>query len=176
MTGVQTCALPISEDVHIGINIPPELLGKGGLEYAANKSGLVKVVDKLIFEITERGFPDESGLEALSSNKGRVKVAIDDFGAGDANLMQLSQLEADFIKLDKYFIDQIMIEEEIPKIIKGLVGFAKGMGLGIIAEGVETQIQANVLKKLGVDMAQGWLFSKPLNVDSLIEFHSNSVK
>jgi len=159
-----------NDDVHVGINIPPEILGRGGLEYAATKSGLIEVIDKLIMEITERGLPDELALETLSSTKGRVKIAIDDFGTGDANMMQLSKMEADIIKLDKFFVDQIIDEKNIPKIVKGLVAFAKAMDFVIIAEGVESQAQSKVLKKLNVEMAQGWYFSKPLSAKSFIEF------
>ena len=64
-----------NENVHVGINIPPELLGRGGLEYAAIKCGLSDVAHKLILEITERGFPDDLGLVALQSVNGRAKVA-----------------------------------------------------------------------------------------------------
>lgn len=165
-----------NDGVHIAINIPPELLGRGGLKYAAMKSGLIDVLDKIVLEITERGFPDKLGLETLSSNKGRVKIAIDDFGTGDANLLHLSQIEADIIKLDKYFIDQIKPDKEIPKIVLGLIAFTKAMDCQIIAEGVESQTQAKAMLDLDVDMAQGWYFSKPLQADSFIEFHRQSVQ
>jgi sensor c-di-GMP phosphodiesterase-like protein len=162
-------------NVHIGINVPPELLGRGGLWYAAIKSGLIKFSDKVMLEITEQGFPDQMGLDVLRSfemkEQVKVKVAIDDFGMGDANLFQLSQIEADFIKLDKYFVGQISSEKEIPKIVKGIISFAKEMDFKIIAEGIETQTQLNVLKGLGVELAQGWLFSKSLTPDVFIEYH-----
>lgn len=163
-----------TEGVHIGINIPPEVLGRGGLEYAALKSGLYEVVDKIILEVTERGFPDNLGLEALRSNKGRVKVAIDDFGTGDANLLHLSQIDADIIKLDKYFVDQIKPQSAVPKIVLGLIAFAKAMGLEIIAEGVETETQANIMREKGVEMAQGWHFSKPLKAKALKLFYAKN--
>ena len=162
------------EDVHVGINVPPELIGRGGLEYAGVKSGLNKCEHKIILEVTERGFPDELALKTLGEAKGRVKVAIDDFGTGDANMMQLSQMEADIIKLDKYFIDQITNENRAPKIVKGLVAFAKAMDFEIIAEGVEKEIQVELLKSLDVEMAQGWYFSKPLGVSAFLEFYKQT--
>jgi len=163
-----------NQNVHVGINIPPELLGRGGLEYAAMKSGLIDVADKLILEVTERGFPDSLGLEALVNINGRVKVAIDDFGTGDANLLELSKMEADIIKLDKYFIDQIISTTNIPKIVKGLIALAQAMDLDIIAEGVETEVQTEVLRGLNVQMAQGWFFSKPLRAEKFIHFHTEN--
>lgn len=159
------------DKVHIGINIPPDVLGRGSLEYAATKAGLIDVADKLILEITERGFPDEQALEALKL-KGSTKVAIDDFGTGDANIMQMSQMTADIIKLDKYFVDQIRDEDNAPKIVKGLIAFAHAMDFEIIAEGVENEIQAKTLKSLGTNMAQGWFYSKPLNTADFIKFHN----
>ena len=102
--------------------------------------------------------------------KGNVTVAIDDFGTGDANLMEMSRMEADIIKLDKYFIDQITSEQKVPRIVKGLIAFAEAMEFEVIAEGVETEMQANVLRSLNVDMAQGWFFSKPLGAKAFMDF------
>lgn len=159
-----------TEGVHIGINIPPELVGRGGIEYAARKSGLIKVIDKLILEVTERGLLDEQGLHSLQEAKGKVKVAIDDFGTGDANMMEMSKMEADIIKIDKFFTDQITSEKNVPRIVKGLIAFAEAMEFGVIAEGVETKVQAKVLKNLHVDMAQGWYYSKPLPAEEFLAF------
>ena len=160
------------DDVHIGINIPPEILGRGGLEYAASKAGLIDVADRLILEITERGFPDKQAIESLAF-RGKTKIAIDDFGTGDSNIVHYSQMDADLIKLDKYFIDQVIEGKPIPKIVKGLTAFALAMDLELIAEGVESKFQVKVLKDLGVHMVQGWYFSKPLTADSFIKFHED---
>lgn len=159
-----------NEDVHVGINVPPELVGRGGLEYAAIKAGLMDSIDKIILEVTERGFPDQLALDTLRGSKGRIKVAIDDFGTGEANIMQLSKMSADIIKLDKYFIDQITDRNPRPGIVKGLVAFAKAMSFDVIAEGVETQIQCDYLESLDVNLAQGWYFSKPLPPVEFISF------
>lgn len=159
-----------NEGVHVGINVPPELIGRGGLEYAAIKAGLLDSVDKIILEVTERGFPDQLALDTLGDTKGRIKVAIDDFGTGDANMMQLSRMRADIIKLDKFFIDHITDKNPQPEIVHGLVAFAKAMGFDVIAEGVETRVQFDCLKALDVNMAQGWYFSKPLQPNEFLNF------
>jgi len=140
------------------------------------QSGLIDVVDKIILEITERGFPDHLGIETLKTAKGRVKIAIDDFGTGDANLLELSKMEADIIKLDKFFVDQVEPNKETPKIIKGLIAFAQAMDYETIAEGVESEFQAEILSKLGVHMAQGWYFSKPLKAEQFIKFHKSTLQ
>lgn len=162
--------LHANENIHIGINVPPEVIGRGALHYAVSKAGLTDVTDKLVMEITERGFPDKLALDSLGF-RGNTKIAIDDFGTGDTNLMQLSQLDADIIKLDKYFVDQIK-DAWAPKIVKGLVAYAEAMEFEVIAEGVELEVQAKVLKGLGVQMAQGWHFSKPLKVKQFLEFYA----
>src|SRR5262245_44756409 len=59
--------LHTNDDIHLAINVPPEILGRGGLEYAGVKAGLEDVADKIVMEITERGVPDKLGLEALHS-------------------------------------------------------------------------------------------------------------
>ncbi len=157
-----------TDNVHIGINIPPEILGRGGLIYALQNAGLEDQAHKLIIEITERGFPDSQGLESLEF-RGKTKVAIDDFGAGDSNLRELSRIEADVLKIDKFFIDQIE-DDRVPKIVKAIVGYAQAMEFEIIAEGVEQEQQATVLRDLGVHMAQGWLFSKSLRSKDFLKF------
>ncbi len=157
-----------TDNVHIGINIPPEILGRGGLIYALQNAGLEDQAHKLIIEITERGFPDSQGLESLEF-RGKTKVAIDDFGAGDSNLRELSRIEADVLKIDKFFIDQIE-DDRVPKIVKAIVGYAQAMEFEIIAEGVEHEQQATVLRDLGVHMAQGWLFSKSLRAKDFLKF------
>ena len=91
-----------------------------------------------------------------------------------ANLLEISKLSAQLIKLDKYFIDQLVADQPVPAIIRGLIGFAHGMGMELIAEGVETEYQLQTLRELGVEMAQGWQISKPLSAADLMAFCASS--
>lgn len=161
-----------NDHVHIGINVPPEIIGRGGLAYAAQKAGLMAMADKLIVEVTERGLPDKLALDALNSEGMPAKIAVDDFGTGDANLLQLSQFKVDIIKIDKVFVDQIEDENHVPKLIAGLTSFAKAAGMELIAEGIESPAQAKVLRDLGVQMGQGWFFSKSLRADAFLDYFS----
>lgn len=163
--------LKAHKDVHLSINIPPEILGRGGLLYVARKSGLMEVADQMILEITERGCPDTVALNSMR-HKGHTRIAIDDFGTGDVNLLQLSQMRADILKIDKYFVDQIQSPKLMPRIIKGLTAFALAMDLEMIAEGVESGLQVKALSDLGVHMAQGWYFSRSLIASEFIKFHA----
>ena len=90
-----------NRDAMIGINVPPEILGRGGIEYVANKSGLRAHAKQLVFEITERGVPDQLGLDALNSIPTTgARVALDDTTLSGANLALLTRCHFDFVKID----------------------------------------------------------------------------
>ncbi len=167
--------LRTNHNVHIAINIPPSAIGRGAIKAAALRSGLMEVADKLIIEITERGFPDQVAIDAMGL-RGKTKLAIDDYGTGDANLQQLSTMDADIIKIDKYFVDQITDTDNLPKIIRGIIAFSREMEMEIIAEGIEHNFQAELLEKAGVLMGQGWYFSKSLPSIEFIDFHDKHQK
>ena len=92
-----------------------------------------------------------------------VKIAIDDFGTGYSSLQRLKSLPIDNVKIDKCFVDNIESCEQDVAIIKSLILLSKTFNVNLIAEGVETQNQANKLSALGCYNQQGFLYSKPLN-------------
>lgn len=150
---------------NISINVPPELLGRGGLMYAAEKSQLIDVVNQIVLEITERGVPDKMGVDALNRSVGHgVKIALDDVGADDPNLVVLSRLHVDIIKLCKEFVDRILAENGSKERLARFSALLRGSHFEVIAEGVETTQQAEMLTEAGIQMAQGWLYSRPLPV------------
>jgi len=67
------------------------------------------------------------------------------------------------LKIDKYFIDDILVDEETRLLVASMIEMGHNLGHGIIAEGVETQGQCDMLKKLGCETVQGYLFSKPVS-------------
>jgi sensor c-di-GMP phosphodiesterase-like protein len=165
------------EKIHIGINAPPELIGRGGIAYAISKAGLLDVAHKITLEITERGLLDQTALDAINAKALSCKIAVDDFGTGDANLLQLSKIEADIIKIDKAFIGQITTDRWVSRMISGLSAFASVLGTELIAEGVESKSQVELLKSLGVRMGQGIFFSKSINAEAFLDFYSkNKIK
>lgn len=93
-------------------------------------------------------------------------VAMDDFGSGYSSLNVLKNLQFDGIKLDKEFLGGFEKNENAKKVIEGAVQMIKSLGVKVIAEGVETQEQADFLRRTGCDVAQGYLFSKPMTVDA----------
>lgn len=163
--------LAANHGIHLGLNAPPQLLGRGDLRAAAERSGLMDLIDRIQVEVTERGVTNDAGMEALESvRKLGAMVAIDDFGTGDANVIQLTRLDFDVLKIDKAFVDQIGADGLPTRLLRGIVAMCREIEVEIIAEGIETAAQARCLRELGVQMGQGWFFSKPLSREDFLAF------
>jgi len=152
------------EAVHISINVPPEILGRGGLEYALNKSGLRPRTKQLIAEVTELGIPDQLGLDALNliPTTG-ARLALDDTTLSGANLALLTRCNFDFVKIDRRLVSELVLGSPPAPWLDGLAALLKTTALEVIAEGVETVFQADALRAAGVQLAQGHYFSVPLS-------------
>lgn len=96
-----------------------------------------------------------------------VLLAIDDFGIGYSSFASLKHLHVDFLKIDKYFIDDMIIDDKAQILISSMIDMGHKLGYQITAEGVETDEQFCALKKLGCNSAQGYLFSKPVSADCI---------
>jgi diguanylate cyclase (GGDEF)-like protein len=99
-----------------------------------------------------------------------INLSIDDFGTGYSSLSRLKHLNVSKLKIDKSFVDGLPTNEDDICIAQSIIGLAKGMGLQIVAEGVETTEQANWLYVNGCEFIQGYLISKPMNADAVFEF------
>lgn len=164
-----------NNDIHLSLNIPPEILGRGGLEYVANKCGLIDSLDKIIIEITERGIPDKIGLHAIeTSHNSGLRIALDDVWVDKINPVILCRSRIDILKIDKTFMDRMLLESWSPKNILSLSNLIKTSEIEVIAEGVESSIQVEILKDAGIQMAQGWYFSKSLSAEKFQAFFSKN--
>lgn len=105
----------------------------------------------------------QSVIRGLHTNG--FSVAMDDFGSGYSSLNVLKSLQFDSIKLDKEFLSDCDQNKTAKQVIQGAVDMIKAVGAQVIAEGVETQEQANFLRGIGCDLAQGYYFSRPLVVE-----------
>ena len=160
-------------DALIGINVPPEILGRGGIEYVAAKSGLRDRAKQLVLEITERGVPDQLGLSALNSIPATgVRVALDDTTLSGANLALLTRCHFDFVKIGQTLVAQLDGDTKRPQWLEGLAALLGTTKLQVIAEGVERSQQAAMLAEAGVQLAQGHLFSRPLPADELKRYYA----
>lgn len=97
-----------------------------------------------------------------------VSISIDDFGTGYSSLSYLQKLPVDILKIDKSFIDSISSSDDNVWIVQSTISLALGLKLKTVAEGVETQEQKSILSKLGCDMLQGYLYSKPMPQDDFL--------
>ncbi len=100
------------------------------------------------------------------------QIAIDDFGTGHSSLAQLTKLKVDKLKIDKGFIQQLD-KSHIQTIVKAIVSMAKELKLHIVAEGIETQQQLDLLKQYQVDSIQGYYYAKPMPLEELIPWLEN---
>ena len=91
-----------------------------------------------------------------------VRISIDDFGTGYSSLSRLPHFPIDALKIDRIFVSSLTSNPESREIIRLIIVLAHSIGLKIVAEGVETEGQAEELKKLGCEMAQGYLYSPPV--------------
>jgi len=129
--------------------------------------------DFLEIEITENTFMDDplKTVEILTDLKIRgIKVAIDDFGTGYSSLTYLKRFPVDRLKIDRSFITDIVENEDDRVLVSLITGLARGLGLEVIAEGVEEPGQRDVLLNLDCALMQGYLYSKPLPAEEFLAF------
>lgn len=115
-------------------------------------------------EATERVFLDPKAAQAgiMALRDMGVEVAIDDFGTGFSGLAYLTDIRLDCLKIDRCFVQTIGKDSVTSSVVGHIIELAKSLHMTMIAEGVETQEQAEYLQAHGVQMAQGWLYGKPM--------------
>lgn len=126
--------------------------------------------DSIILEITENHLVGESrnSLMILNALKAiGVKIAIDDFGTGYSSLAYLRKLPVDIIKIDRAFLIDASTNKTNAHIISAIIELSHALNLEVVAEGIETDQQLELLQVEGCDLAQGFLFAKPMDIDAL---------
>jgi diguanylate cyclase (GGDEF)-like protein len=129
------------------------VLAETGLEGSALE---LEITESVLMDQSETGVRTLRRLRALG-----VRLVLDDFGTGYSSLSYLKHLPLDTIKIDRSFVAGI--EEKADRsIVEAVVALAHGLGIGVVAEGIETERQAQRLLELGCDLGQGYLFSRPV--------------
>ncbi|WP_413478974.1 EAL domain-containing protein [Vibrio hibernica] len=126
----------------------------------------------LVLELTERGIIENYGeaREVFDSlHDMGVRMAVDDFGTGNASLSAINNLNFDYIKVDKSFIDLIGSDAVSAPLVDNIIDLARRLNLSLTAEGVENQVQVDYLKENGVDHLQGYFYGKPVPLDEFIQ-------
>jgi diguanylate cyclase (GGDEF)-like protein/PAS domain S-box-containing protein len=171
MSAWRAMGLPLSR---IGVNLfPRQLYGNclmNDIDDALRRSGLP--AEALEVEITENvalNYDDATEPLQKLRDKG-VQVAFDDFGTGYASLSYLTRFPLSRIKIDRSFVLKIFENAKDAAIVRSLIAMAHNLGLGVIAEGVETDAQATFLLNEHCEEAQGFLYAKPLPAADFEEF------
>ncbi len=131
----------------------------------------------IIFEVTETSMMQdpENSLKALNSlNTTGIPVSIDDFGSGYSSLSYIKQLPASEVKIDRSLVTDLATEAEDRVIVQTTIDMCQSLGYHVVAEGVEDQETADLLRDMGCDMIQGYLLTPPLPFDELLEWLANS--
>ena len=116
-------------------------------------------------EITETALldsPDETAVVLTSLRDFGVKVYLDDFGTGYSSLSHLHKLPVDALKIDRSFVSSLLLPGR-PAIVESILALARTLNTSVVAEGIESEVQARELERLGCTHAQGFLFSRPLS-------------
>ncbi len=150
----------------VSVNLSARQLGRGDLHGvvagALERSGLDPT--RLCLEITESAVLDSSAhiTDALADLKALgIALALDDFGSGYTSLAHLRRLPVDIIKIDRSFVAGMGAEPQDAAVLTALVSLSRGLGLGTVAEGIETATQREELTSIGCETGQGFVFAKP---------------
>ena len=130
------------------------VLGETGLTPSAL---MLELTESVLLRRDDRIHADLRELKAIG-----VKLAIDDFGTGYSSLSYLRELPIDVLKIDKSFVDGIAVSEQRLALVEGIIRIARTLHLAVIAEGIETEVQRDLLVSMGCQYGQGYLLAMPV--------------
>ena len=157
---------------HVAVNVSarqfanPRLVAT--IEAALQKTALepsqleIEITESVLIGDAERTV---STLQALRASG--IEVAVDDFGTGYSSLAYLARLPINRLKIDRAFVMRMTGDPRSAALVQAIVSMAHGLGLAVTAEGVETAEQAEALREMGCDEAQGYWFSRPITLKAL---------
>ena len=170
---------PSDPPLSVNVNISPRQFAQPDLasQFAEimKETGLapsclnLEITETIAMADAQRSAAVFSELKALG-----VRLDIDDFGTGYSSLSRLQGFPVDTLKIDRSFISRVDTDVETAEIVRIIVMLARGLRLQVVAEGVETQAQADWLKGIGCELAQGYLFSKPVPSDAIAQLLGKS--
>jgi EAL domain-containing protein (putative c-di-GMP-specific phosphodiesterase class I) len=156
----------------VAVNLSARQLGSDGMvrtvQSALRESGLAPGLLRL--ELTETTVMEDIGRTARIMRELQdigVALSIDDFGTGYSSLAYLTRLPLDELKIDREFIAGVAAGGEGLEVVRAIVAMARALDLRVVAEGVETPEQADIVTRLGCDLGQGFLYARPQPADAL---------
>jgi diguanylate cyclase (GGDEF)-like protein/PAS domain S-box-containing protein len=170
---------PADPPLTLNVNITPKQFAQPNLAAQIGKTlqetGLdpsavnLEITETIAMADADRSAVVLSELKALG-----VRLDIDDFGTGYSSLSRLQHFPVDRLKIDRSFISRMDTDVETREIVRIIVMLAHGLGLKVVAEGVETQAQADMLKDLDCELAQGYLYSRPVPSETIDQLLSKN--
>lgn len=158
--------------IRLAVNMSARVFRRGDIAetvaLALQTSGLAP--ELLELEVTETAAMTDVPLasRAMSAlHATGVTLALDDFGTGFSSLAHIRELPIDRIKIDRSFVNAITDDASTRAIVAGVIGLAQSLGISVLAEGVETSAQADALRELGCQEAQGYLYARPMCASKL---------
>ncbi len=133
------------------------VLAESGL---ASSALMLELTESVLLNRDDRIHADLMELKAIG-----MKLAIDDFGTGYSSLSYLRELPIDVLKIDKSFVDGIAVSEQRLALVEGIIRLAGTLHLDVIAEGIETEVQRDLLVSMGCQFGQGYLLAMPVAAD-----------
>jgi PAS domain S-box-containing protein len=165
---------PSDPPLSLSVNISPKQFAQADLAaqigQVLQQSGMdprcidLEITETIAMADAEKSSGVLSELKALG-----VGLDIDDFGTGYSSLSRLQSFRVDSLKIDRVFVSRMDTDAETHEIVRVIVMLAHHLGLKVVAEGVETEAQLDLLRHLGCERAQGYLFSKPVDHDTILK-------
>lgn len=164
----EACRLSASWPGHaIAVNISPKQLTRADFVESTlatiERHGIEP--DAIMLEVTETVFLDvtsDTSLTLVDLVAQGIRIALDDFGTGYSSLNHLRQIPAQMVKVDRSYIAELGVDPGTTAIVESLAGLTKRLGQRLIAEGIETTDQADILREMGVEFGQGFLLGPPV--------------
>lgn len=155
------------------LNASPESLFQPGYRSGRTLDKLKRVglaPERVVIELTEQ-YPMEN-YEAVREAKNHYKkmgfeIAIDDLGAGYAGLRMWSELQPDYVKIDRHFMNDIHHDQVKQEFVRSILNIARGLNCRVVAEGVETAEEYQTVSKMGIEFTQGYYFERPSQTPSV---------
>lgn len=168
----------LAEHVIISFNVSPTSMNNEFFEWMNSTVQKYQInTNRICLEITETRALTLSSEVKTVLTKFRIRgfnLSLDDFGTGYATILELNEMPFNEVKIDREFVVSMAQKNTSLAIVKSTVGLAQQLGYRCVAEGVETRQQADTLVQLGCQDLQGYLFSKPINIEQLKAFHTQT--
>ena len=168
----------LDDDFVLALNISARHFHRGLLQedLAISLGKFAIDPSKLELEVTETAIMDDLDLAVQTLNELKemgIRTAIDDFGTGHSSLSYLRKLPIEILKIDKSFIDEILISKEDRTLVKGIIDMVHALGIEVVAEGVENHQMATLLEEMHCDLVQGYHYCPPIPADDFIKIIQN---